>query len=96
MLDDRTKMLLRALLYPVQFEAKPENGIDRVVRSVILRSALNASPMEYQSAIVTALDSTDKLSEIIPQDHNERTTRNYLNELSSTLRQLAIPVPARF
>jgi hypothetical protein len=92
MLDDRTTMLIRALLYPVQFEAKPERGIDRVVQSVVMSNALQASSSDYLSAIGTALLSEETLSEIIPQDHDEATTRNYLLQLSSTLRQMAAPV----
>lgn len=92
MLDDRTKMLIRALLYPVQFEERPERGIDRVLRSVVMREALQATPSEYLSAVETALESREMLSKIIPQDHDEPTTRNYLRQLSSTLGQLAVPV----
>lgn len=95
MLDDRTKTLLRTLLYPVQFEAKPENGIDRVLKSVILRNTAHVSPADYQEAIGAALGSTDRLSQIIPQDHDEPTTRNYLKKLSTTLGQLAVPLFAR-
>jgi len=85
-------MLVRALLYPVQFEAKPEHGIDRVVQSVVLGKALKATFSEYQSAIVTALGSDEMLSKIIPQDHDEGTTRSYLTQLSSKLGEMAVPI----
>ena len=92
MLDDRTKMLVRALLYPVQFEVEPERGIDRVVQSVVLRKALKATSSDYQRAIKTALESDEMLSKIIPQDHDEGTTRNYLTQLSGKLGEMAVPI----
>jgi hypothetical protein len=31
MIDEDTKKLMRALIYPVQFEKDPKNGIERVM-----------------------------------------------------------------
>lgn len=86
MLDNRTKALLLAVLYPVQFEQRPELGVDRVVRQVIARQALQATPAEYMNAIKLALESRDhKLSRIIPHTHSEETIRSFLRELSAKL-----------
>jgi hypothetical protein len=84
MLDDRTKGLLLALLYPVQFETQPELGIDRVMQFVVGRHALHATPSDYLRAIETALESRDeKLAEIIPQTHSEDSIRAYLRQLAN-------------
>jgi hypothetical protein len=86
MLDDRTKAQLRALLYPVQFEERPELGINRVLRLVVARDTLETTPSDYLQAIDRALgDRDEKLAEIIPQSHSEETVRSYLRLLSNEL-----------
>ena len=86
MLDIRTKALLRAVLYPVQFEREPEVGIDRVIKQVIAPQALQATPNDYMNAIRLALESRDeRLSGIIPLTHNEDIVRFYLQRLASAL-----------
>ncbi|SDS90800.1 hypothetical protein [Bradyrhizobium canariense] len=83
MLDDRTRALLLALLYPVQFDARPELGISRVLKQVVGRNALQATPSDYLRAIETALQSRDEeLADIIPQTHSEAAIRSYLQQLS--------------
>jgi hypothetical protein len=94
MLDDRTKAQLRALLYPVQFEQRPEAGINRVLRLVVGRTP-QTTPADYLRAIHCALDDRDeKLSEIIPQSHSEETVRAYLQRLSDELGVRAAPAVA--
>jgi hypothetical protein len=86
MLDNRTKALLRAVLYPVQFDRQPVVGIERVLKQVIGREALQATASEYMDAIALALESRDeKLSAIIPGTHSEGTVRFYLQQLSAAL-----------
>lgn len=88
MLDTRTKALVRAVLYPVQFEPRPEAGIDRVITQVIVGRALHATPTDYMNAIRLALESRDEcLSGIIPRTHSENVVRSYLQQLSSALLQ---------
>lgn len=81
MLDNHERALIRAVLYPVQFEARPEDGIGRVVSTVISRKALDATPTQYASAIRSALASNEQVSRLIPQDHGERAVRRYLQKL---------------
>ena len=85
MLENCTKALLLAVLYPVQFEQRPELGIDRVARErKLLAEALQATPVEYMNAIKLALESRDdKLSRIIPHTHSEETVRSLGRELSA-------------
>jgi Ribonuclease G/E len=86
MLDPRNKALPRAVLYPVQFEPRPEAGIGRVIKDVIDRQALHATATDYINAIRLALDSSDEnLSGIIPLTHGENVVRAYLQRLSAVL-----------
>ena len=85
MLDDRTKALIRALLYPVQFEKRPEQGIARVMDLVVKQNALNATAPEYRDAIELALKSDEKLSALLPRSHDEETVRHYLRDLGDIL-----------
>jgi hypothetical protein len=89
MLDDRTKALIRALLYPVQFEKSPEQGIERVMNLVVARNALQAAASDYVDAINSALDSDETLSTLIPQSHDEETIRSYLRQLMKEFRLAA-------
>src|SRR5260370_9042048 len=83
MLDDRTRALLLALLYPVQFAARGERGIPRVMRLVSARNALEATPLDYLRAIETALQSPDEdLADILPHSHSDAAIRSYLKQLS--------------
>jgi hypothetical protein len=86
MLDDRTKALLRMVIYPVQFEASPVQGMNRVTKMI----ARNISPGVHSSDIVKAINlaltlPNEKLSEIVPQSHNEEAIRSYLKVLSQAL-----------
>lgn len=85
MLDDRTRGLIRALLYPVQFEKRPEEGIARVVDLVIKQNALQATQADYLNAIDTALRSDEKLSELLPRSHDEETVRRFLSEVGNVV-----------
>jgi hypothetical protein len=85
MLDDRTKGLIRALLYPVQFEKRPEEGIARVVDLVVKQDALQASQADYLNAIDIALGSEEKLSELLPRSHDEETVRRFLSKIGNVM-----------
>jgi hypothetical protein len=95
MLDDRTKALIRALLYPVQFEVSPEQGIERVMKLVVARNALQATASDYLRAIDSALDSDERLSTLIPQSHDEDTIRSYLRRLIKELQTRGVAAALR-
>ncbi|MGA2944470.1 MAG: hypothetical protein ABSE50_20795, partial [Xanthobacteraceae bacterium] len=78
-----TKGLMRLLIYPVQFEKDPKNGIERVIEFVIEEKLL--SPAEYIAAIKLALNGAEELSALIPQPHSEAKIRDYLRELERAL-----------
>jgi hypothetical protein len=77
--------LIRGLIYPVQFENDPRNGIDRVLDLVVNEGAMDATPMEYLAAIREALASNEALGELIPQDHSEDVIRRYLVDVGDAI-----------
>ena len=85
MLDDRSKSLIRALLYPVQFEKEPEAGVKRVFERVVAVRALDASPDEYLHAIHLALESDDRLSTLVAQPRHEQAFRKYLASMKKAI-----------
>ena len=84
-LDIRTKGVLRRLIYPVQFDVNPVNGVDRIIRLVVMRSSDEIPPQEYIDAIDAGLASDDLLSDLIPQDHPEALIRDYLDAMRKQL-----------
>jgi hypothetical protein len=86
MLDNRSKNLIRALLYPVQFEQEPEAGVARAFEQVVAAHALDASEIEYLGAIERALESDEQLSSLIPQSREEKAVRAYLASMQKTIR----------
>ena len=89
-LDDHSKALVRALIYPVQFEENLDRGIDRVMRVVISANALSASQQEFSNAISAALKSSEKLADLIPQTHREAAIRDYLAKVQRALVQVPV------
>lgn len=92
MLDDRERSLIRALLYPVQFESRLEQGIERVMAAVVAKKSLGAGSGEYRDAIRSGLASKEPLSKIIPQSHDEQAIRRYLERV---LNCIEIPTPRK-
>ena len=84
-LTTRHAGLIRGLIYPVQFDRDPRDGIDRVLSLVVERRALDASPTEYLQAIREALASDEALDTLIPQDHSDSVIRQYLIELRDAI-----------
>jgi hypothetical protein len=76
--SDDQKGLIRALIYPVQFERDPIDGLDRTLALIVDGRALGASRDEYAAAVGAALSSEDSLSQLIPQTHSESVIREYL------------------
>ena len=85
MFDNRRKGLISALIYPVQFERNPVDGVDRVLELIARGRALDGSPEEYADAVGAALRSDEPLASLIPQGHSESAIRTYLAELGKRL-----------
>jgi hypothetical protein len=79
--------LIRALLYPVIFEAQPNTSVDRVVRTVVDREALGITKPQYQEAIQQALASSEELCQLLPlaANQSEATIRDFLGVLATRL-----------
>jgi hypothetical protein len=78
---DAWKGHIRAVLYGIQFEKNPVDGVDRILQQVVKAGALSATPAEYLASIRIALASQTPLATLIPQPHSEEVIRNYLREL---------------
>jgi hypothetical protein len=76
---------IRALLYPVQFEREPLDGIDRVMAQVVRKEALDLAPADYLALVRAALASETELESLLPQPHPERVVRQYLREVERRL-----------
>ena len=85
MLDQRSKSLIRALIYPIQFDRNPVDGVERVLKLVVDAGALGATRLEYLASIKAGLASSEKLAKLIPQDHSEKAIRRYLMKIQQRL-----------
>jgi len=83
--QDEWKPYIRALIYPIQFEADPTQGVDRVLEHVVARGALGASPAIYLGSVRAALSSRIPLATLIPQSHSESAIRRFLAEVEQRL-----------
>jgi hypothetical protein len=77
-LSPRSAGLIRALIYPVQFDRNPLHSVDRVLNMVVVQQMLDATPADYRDAIQEALTADDRLSGLIPQHQSEEIIRKYL------------------
>ena len=84
-LSDETRARICALIYPIQFEVNPLNGVDRVIEVVVHARVLDATRQEYIGSIAEALASDIQLSNLIPQNHSEKVIRGFLLELKNRL-----------
>jgi hypothetical protein len=73
------------LIYPIQFEADPLNGIDRVIAQVVFAGHSRLLLPDVIAAIDAGLASDAKLSELIPQSHSEVAIRGFLSALRTRL-----------
>lgn len=81
-LSTRSAALMRALIYPVQFDKNPLDAVDRVMDMVVTQHVLDATPAEFRAGIQEALTADDRLSRLIPQNHSEEVIRKYLAEIA--------------
>jgi hypothetical protein len=79
--DVRGAGILRMLIYPIQFEADPLNGLERVVAQVVFAEHLRLPLPDVIAAIDAGLASHAKLSDLIPQGHSEAVIRGFLSAL---------------
>ena len=84
-LDLKSASILRALIYPIQFDSKPVEGIDRVLRMVVFADHLKLPVSDVIAAIDAGLTSNVTLSELIPQGHSEAVIRSYLAAVRTRL-----------
>ena len=73
------------LIYAVQFEHDPVDGVGRVLEGIMKGGWLGGTPEEYLAAIRAALTSDEELSNLVPQDHSEAAVRRFLAEVARRL-----------
>jgi hypothetical protein len=84
-LEARHASILRMLIYPIQFDPEPVNGIDRVIKVVVFAEHLNLRVPEVIAAIDAGLANEKKLAELVPQHHSEGVIRGFLAALRTRL-----------
>jgi len=72
--------ILTRLIYPVQFESSPLNGIERVAGQVLADRA-RLPLQDVIAAIDAGLAGGTKLSALIPQPHSEAVVREFLSAM---------------
>jgi hypothetical protein len=82
---DEWRGFIRALVYPIQFEANPIDGIDRVVEQIVDDPEHGFEREDFRDAIARALGSGAPLASLIEQKHGEAVIRGYLEALSRKL-----------
>ena len=83
--DLQAAAILRMLIYPIQFEADPLNGMNRVMAQVVFAEHTKVPLADFIAAIDAGLASDAKLSELIPQSHSEAAIRGFLSALCTRL-----------
>jgi hypothetical protein len=84
-LDLKSASILRALIYPIQFDPQPVEGIDRVLKMVVFADHLKLQVPDVIAAIDAGLASNVSLSELIPQGHSEAVIRSFLAAVRTRL-----------
>lgn len=87
MFDEKTRSRLKTVLYAVQFERDPLDGMERVFKTVLAPNILNVPMSEYADSIRTGLESSEQLSTLIAKNHSEPTIRRYLVKLLQKIEQ---------
>jgi hypothetical protein len=77
--------ILRMLIYPIQFDTNPLNGIDGVLSHEVFANHSAMWPADVIAAIDAGLTSDTKLSELILQSHSEDVIRAYFSALRTRL-----------
>ncbi|WP_348263430.1 hypothetical protein P8935_02480 [Telmatobacter sp. DSM 110680] len=79
--DLKAAAILRKLIYPIQFQADPLDGIDRVITQVVFADHTRVPRSDVIAAIDAGLASDAQLSGLIPQSHSEAVIRSFLSAL---------------
>ena len=77
----RNAQILRGLIYPIQFDPEPIQGIECVLEMVVFAEHLKLHVSDVIAAIDAGLTSESTLSELIPQRHSEEVIRGFLAAL---------------
>jgi predicted RNase H-like nuclease len=86
-LEVRHAQILRALIYPIQFDSEPASAssIERVLKFSVFADHLKFTVADVIAAIDAGLASDDKLADLLPQNHPEAMIRNFLAAVRTRL-----------
>ncbi len=84
-LSSKQASYLRTLIYPVQFERHPLDGVERVLEMIQSGEILAGDRAAVLDAIQAGLASEIKLAELLPHSHSEEAVRSYLGALARRL-----------
>jgi hypothetical protein len=73
------------VVYAVQFDPQPIDAVDRLMELIVATDVLSGSPEEHLAAVRSALASTVRLAELVPQPHTEGALRKMLRALEDRL-----------
>lgn len=86
-----SQLVIGTLLYSVKFENLDDELVDRRARALIEEPLVELRPIDEYEAIVEALQSSAKLTEVIrlpefiPEPHSEQDFRDFLRRLTERL-----------
>jgi hypothetical protein len=81
MFDETVKGRIKMLIYPIQFEKDPLDGLERVFKTVLAPQSMKLPLSDYAETIKVALESSEDLSSLIAKNHSEESIRRYLGKL---------------
>jgi len=73
------------VVFSVQFDRQPIDGLDRLLELIIATDTLPGSPQRYLAAARAALDSRVRLADLAAQPHSEGAIRKLLSALADRL-----------
>jgi hypothetical protein len=85
--DEQWLRDITEVVFSVQFDQQPIDGLDRLLELIIATDTLPGSPERYLAAARAALDSRVRLADLVPQPHSEGAIRKLLTALADRLEQ---------
>ncbi|HEX6075053.1 MAG TPA: hypothetical protein VFZ32_07290 [Micromonosporaceae bacterium] len=74
-----------SVVYAVQFDRQPVDAVDRLMELIVATDVLPGTPEDHLTAVRSALASTVRLAELVPQPHTEGALRKLLRTLEGRL-----------
>lgn len=76
---------LTAVIYPIQFESDPLQGLERALRPILANEVPHLPPATLLESVRDALASDADLSQVLPQPHSDAKIRRFLQAVALRL-----------